>query len=64
MIYFTQNGIRALWYMSQFCVFCKSNNYKVTDVSEVIHCILLAQRASGSDTEDRACPLSGRRREV
>lgn len=30
--------------MSQFCVFCKSNNYKVTDVTEVIRCILLTQR--------------------
>lgn len=64
MIYFTQNGIRALWHMSQFCVFCKSNNYKVTDVSEVIRCVILVQTASGSDTEDRACPLSETRREA
>lgn len=33
----------------QFCVFCKSNNYEVTDVTEDIHCILLAQRVSGSE---------------
>ena len=30
--------------MSRFRVFCKSNNYKVTDVTEVTRCILLTQR--------------------
>ena len=47
MTYFTQNDIYT--FMSQFCVFGKSKNDRVTDVTSVTWCVLLAQREIGSD---------------